>query len=300
MMGALWPTEEHVTHRRRRTKGRSAPAFAVATGLIIFLGLATASCGNGGLPEPVTSQGDFVVKQWQIFLWGAVAVSALIWFLVAYAIITSIRRRRAEDADGPDGDIPPQTQYRTKLEIVYTAIPLVLVIGLFSLAMYGTNILNDSGAKPDLTVNVVGFQWQWQFNYEAQNVTVGGSTNVLPDLYLPVGAVVRFNLKADDVIHSFWVPDFLEKKDLIPGIDTNQITVKVTRAGTYVGRCAEYCGLNHWQMKFNVYAVPQDQFDDWIRKQPKGRPFVKGTFTTEAGVPTTTTTVAPFTTGTTR
>lgn len=235
------------------------------------------------------------MKQWQVFLWGAVGVAALIWFLVAYAIVTSIRRRRAEDRDDPDGDIPPQTQYRTKLEIVYTTIPLLIVVGLFALAMYGTNVLDNSQATPDLTINVVGFQWQWQFNYEEQDVTVGGAAGVMPDLYLPVGATVRFNLRADDVIHSLWVPEFLEKRDLIPGVDTNSIIVKVTKPGSYVGRCAEYCGLNHTEMKFNLYAVPRDQFDEWVRNQPKGRPFVQGSFTTDLGTRSTTTTLTPTT-----
>ena len=249
---------------------------------IVVLGLAATACGANGMKEPATVQADRVVQVWRVFLWGAVAVAALIWVLVFYAIVSSVRRRRAEAGDDP----PKQSQYRTKLEIFYTATPFVLVIALFALALWGNQILQDTSQPTDLKVDVVGFQWQWQFYYEDQDVRTGGSADVLPELVLPVGKTILFHLSADDVIHSFWVPEFLEKKDLIPGVTTNDIEVKVTREGEWTGRCAEYCGLNHWQMKFTVRAVPQAEFDKWVAAQPKGRPYVRAVSYTHLTLPT--------------
>jgi cytochrome c oxidase subunit 2 len=248
---------------------RSSRGLAVGLAAVALV----AGCGRGGLPEPATSQADRVVDVWRVFLWGAVAVAALIWGLVIYAIVSSVRRRHAEGDDPP-----PQSQYRTKLELFYTATPFVLVIGLFGLAFWGVQYLNDTSAPSDIDIDVVGFQWQWQFYYEEPDIRTGGSGDVLPELVLPVGKNILFHLKADDVIHSFWVPEFLEKRDLIPGVTTNNIEVYVTKPGVWTGRCAEYCGLNHWQMKFDVIAVPREQYTAWInqaRLQPQ--PLVMGT-----------------------
>jgi cytochrome c oxidase subunit 2 len=92
---------------------------------------------------------------------------------------------------------------------------------------------------------------------------VNGTQDQRPVLVLPVGRTVRFELEAADVIHSFWVPEFLTKKDLIPGVD-NAIDVDVVEAGEWVGRCAEYCGFDHWRMTFDVRAVPADEYDAWV------------------------------------
>jgi cytochrome c oxidase subunit 2 len=272
-----------------RSRQRSALLAAVP---IVGAAVVATSCGDGGMREPVTSQGERVVDVWRVFLWGAVFVAALIWVLVIYAIVTAILRNRREIGDD---DPPRQSQYRTKFEIVYTAIPFVLVIGLFSLAIWGVTYLNDTSQPADLKVDVIGFQWQWQFFYEEQNVRTGGSADVIPELVLPVGATVLFHMSADDVIHSFWVPEFLEKRDLIPGVTDSDIEVNVTKTGVWTGRCAEFCGLNHWLMKFTVRAVPKADFDAWIAQQPKGQASVQGSLTTAEGNRTTTTTLPPTT-----
>ena len=267
--------------------------WAAAT---VVLAALVAGCANNGLPESATAQGEEVTSLWGIFLWLAVAVAALIWLITAYLVISSMRRRRR---DGDDA-VPRQKQYNTRLEVVYTAIPLVLVGVLFWMTTAVNAELDNVSDAPDLTVEVIGFQWQWQFRYPTQELVPDGPLVVsgspsgpqgYPELVLPVGATVRFELTADDVIHSFWVPEFLEKRDLIPGVDespSNVIEVEVTRAGTWTGRCAEYCGLNHWQMAFTVRAVPADEFADWVRvSQAQSQPMVAGS------VPGTTATTNP-------
>jgi cytochrome c oxidase subunit 2 len=124
---------------------------------------------------------------------------------------------------------------------------------------------------PDLEVEVVGFQWQWQFRYQegdevptAFDVDADSDPSMEPpEMVLPVGSTVHLHLVANDVIHSFWVPEFLEKRDLVPEIE-NTIEVVVTEEGEWTGRCAEFCGLNHWQMYFSVRAVPLEEFRAWV------------------------------------
>jgi cytochrome c oxidase subunit 2 len=158
--------------------------------------------------------------------------------------------------------VPAQREYNVPIEIVYTAIPIVIVAVIFGFNVFTENrVLRQE--DPDLVVEVTGFQWQWQFDYVDENVTITGETNRRPDLVLPVDQRVRFDLRSPDVIHSFWVPEFLQKLDVIPGVD-NRMEVVPTREGSYVGRCAEFCGLDHWRMSFTVRIVSQPEFDDWL------------------------------------
>jgi cytochrome c oxidase subunit II len=110
---------------------------------------------------------------------------------------------------------------------------------------------------------VVGFQWQWQFSYGGTPVVVTGVPGKDPVLVLPTGRTVRLELSSPDVVHSFWVPHFIEKRDLIPRVD-NAIDVRVTQPGQWAGVCSEFCGLDHTKMRFRVQAVPGPQFDSWL------------------------------------
>jgi cytochrome c oxidase subunit 2 len=229
-----------------------------------------------GLPEAVTEQGqDNMVWLWRVFLIGAVAVAGLIWVLV---VISVIRFRRRND------EIPNQRQYNIPLEVGYTVVPLLMVAVLFGLTIYSTNGFTDLSDDPALEVEVEGFQWQWQMRYPEQGVTISGSEQAPAALVLPVGETIRFRLISTDVNHSFWVPEFLEKRDLIPGID-NEIEVTITEPGEWIGRCAEYCGLDHWLMTFDVVAVPADEFDAWMNQaRLEEQPLIMGT--TDVELPT--------------
>lgn len=212
----------------------------------------------------VTDQGGTFADLWPVFLVGAAFIVALIWGLTLWSVV-KYRRRRDSDGD------PDQTQYHVPLEILYTAIPLVIVAVLFVLSVRGEDDVNQLSADPDLVVEVVGFQWQWQFRYIDEDVLVAGIPDRPPTMVVPVGATVRLRLVAHDVIHSFWVPEFLEKRDLIPG-RVNEIDVEVTEPGRWVGRCAEFCGLEHWSMRFAVEAVPPAEFDQWVRAAREADP----------------------------
>ncbi len=186
-------------------------ALAIRAALLLAVTTFLTGCDtNFGFPDPITSQGEKTLELWRIFFVIAIAVVALIWGLVAWSVI---RYRRRSDA------VPRQRQTMLKLEIFYTVVPLVLVGVLFALTLQVNDELTTLKRDPDVRVQVVGFQWQWQFHYPGEGVTTQGTPDHPAELVLPVGRTVQFHLVADDVIHSFWVPEFLEKRDLIPGVD---------------------------------------------------------------------------------
>lgn len=229
------------------TRARLVPAL---TALV----LAGSGCSTFGAPDSVSTQGDEFTSTWRVFVIIALVVVALIWGLVAFMVI---RYRHRSD------EVPDQRQYRVPLEVTYTAVPLVVVAVLFAISVVAEDRITELSADPDLVVEVHGFQWDWQFTYEDEGIQVTGVPDGDAVLRLPVGRTIRFELVADDVIHSFWVPEFLTKRDLIPGVD-NEIDIEITEPGTWTGRCAEYCGLQHTFMTFTVEAVAPDAFDAWV------------------------------------
>jgi cytochrome c oxidase subunit 2 len=238
-----------------RRRGRSFELVTVGA-----VGLLLAGCGTDfGAPHAATEQGTETASLWRIFLVGALAVAALIWILVLWSVLRYRRRR------GDDGEVPPQRQYNNKMEVLYTVVPIVAVAFLFAITVVATEKVTSTSARPDLTIDVHGFQWQWRFDYKGQGITINGVQGSPPELVLPVGETIQFDLISDDVIHSFWVPEFLEKRDLIPG-QKNEVQVKITAPGEWAGRCAEFCGLDHWLMTFTVRAVPRDVFQAWVEQ----------------------------------
>jgi cytochrome c oxidase subunit 2 len=223
-------------------------------GLIAALSLLLAGCGNLGLPDPATQQGDSSRNLWRIFVWTAIAIGAFVYVLIGLVLL---KMRRRDDGE------PSQRQYNVPVEIVYTAVPLVIVGVLFGLSVRTEADVTGTSPDPDLTVHVVGFQWQWQFAYEGTDVVVTGVPGRLPELVLPVGERVRLELQSVDVVHSFWVPNFIEKRDLIPRVQ-NAIDIDITQPGEWPGFCSEFCGLDHTGMRFTVRALPADRFETWL------------------------------------
>jgi cytochrome c oxidase subunit 2 len=256
-----------------RERSRSITTLLPVTAPLALALVALGCSSTMGLPESATTQGDSVVEIWRVFLVLAALVAGLIYVLTCYVIISSLRRRRRANAGeasataskglSADSPIPRQHQYNTRLEIFYTAVPLLLVGFLFVFSFSRGAVLTDTQPKPDLNITVLGYQWGWQFIYPDHNVTLAGDPTAPPTLMLPVGRTVHFTIKSNDVIHSFWVPDFLEKRDMVPGV-VNNVDVNVKAPGEWTGRCAEYCGFNHWMMTFRAQAVPADEFDRWL------------------------------------
>jgi cytochrome c oxidase subunit 2 len=235
---------------RRRTQ---LAALAVAVP-------ALASCSGGfdfGSPQPVSRQGEDFLGLWNGFHWVALFVGLLIWGLVVFSVV---RFRRRND------DLPSQSPYNIPVEILYTVVPLLIVVVLFGFTVVREQRVTALTEEPDVVVDVVGFQWSWEFSYPEEDVTVESDGATFPRLVLPVDSIVRFRLESPDVNHSFWVPRFLVKRDLIPGVD-NEIDVHVVEEGEWIGRCAEYCGLDHYQMNFSVAAVPAAEYQAWIDEQ---------------------------------
>jgi cytochrome c oxidase subunit II len=210
-----------------------------------------------GAPNAASRQGSDIAALWKGFFVAAVMVGAIVLGLIAYVTIRF--RRRNED------HVPNQKGEHIPLEIFYTITPIVIVAVLFGFSVAVQQRVEKTTSTPPLAVNVTGFQWGWKFEYPSQSVTVLGTGEVDPPvLYLPVDQTTQLTLRTTDVNHSFWVPKFLEKRDLIQGVD-NVIDITPTAIGRYDGRCAEYCGLDHWRMDFVVQVVSQADFDKWIK-----------------------------------
>jgi cytochrome c oxidase subunit 2 len=157
----------------------------------------------------------------------------------------------------------PPIHGNTKLEVWWTAIPAVLLVGLCSYAYVILHDIEKAAANATMNVRVVGEQFTWTFHYPGAS---GGKEVMSNELYLPLDTEVKFTVQSKDVIHDFWVPAFREKIDAVPGIDTSY-SVKTTRAGDYAVVCAELCGLGHSAMRQTAHVLPKAEFDSWLDEQ---------------------------------
>jgi cytochrome c oxidase subunit II len=213
-----------------------------------------------GLPEPATEEAEIVESLWEGAWVAAWPVGILVWGLMIVAIILYSRRNRE--------DMPEQVRYNLPIEILYTVAPLIMIFGLFWFTARDQAEILDLSDDQAQTVNVVGFRWSWGFNYKDYDTYEVGTPQEFPTLWLPVDEKVRFELTSPDVIHSFWVPDWLFKMDVIPG-KMNQFQVTPNKEGEFAGKCAELCGVDHSRMLFNVRVVPRAEFEahmDELRK----------------------------------
>lgn len=237
---------------RRRSPVR--PGLVVAVALVVS---ALAGCGTDfGLAEPASEDAQTVSAFWSPVVWVALAVGAIVWALIIWSIV---RYRRRSDA------LPTQVAENIPVEIAYTLLPIVIVIALFGFGTIAQREVTEKVDDPEATVLVEGFQWSWRFTYEGEDVVISGdgAGTEGPELVLPVDHTTRLKLVSVDVNHSFWVPRFLSKRDLIPGVN-NEIDVTPTEIGTHQGRCAEFCGLDHWRMLFRVRIVSDADFQTWL------------------------------------
>ncbi|MEU5547745.1 cytochrome c oxidase subunit II [Streptomyces sp. ISID311] len=244
-----------------------------------------------GMPTPVTDEAPRILSLWQGSWAAALATGVLVWGLIIWSVIFHRRSRTKVE-------VPAQTRYNMPIEALYTIVPFIIIAVLFYFTARDESALLKTSKKPDHVVNVVGFQWSWAFNY-LENVDGNKSTSNInssalsavpdkwkktapagadgvydvgtpgernpqtgnpgPTLWLPKGETVQFVLTSRDVIHSFWVVPFLMKQDVIPG-HTNVFEVTPNKEGTFMGKCAELCGVDHSRMLFNVKVVSPERY----------------------------------------
>lgn len=212
-------------------------------------------------PESASDRADPMFDLWIGGWIAAFAVGFLVWGLIGWCIVRY--RRRSDD------EVPTQTEYHLPLEVLYTIAPLIIVAVFFFHSVQTQDKVQKVIENPDHEVVVVGEKWAWTFNY-VDEPSVGGETvydvgtpDQFSELWLPVDESVTFTLVSPDVIHSFWVPEFLYKLDVIPGRQ-NQFSLTPTREGVFQGRCAELCGVYHSRMLFELHIVSPDEYEQHL------------------------------------
>ncbi|WP_223403710.1 aa3-type cytochrome oxidase subunit II [Occultella gossypii] len=229
-------------------------------------GCSAEQVGRGWMPTVpgMTEHTDDIVALWTGSWIAALIIGVLVWGLLIWCVIV-YRKRKDDDR------LPVQLRYHLPLELLYTFVPIVMVGVLFYYTATLQEEITDTSTEADVHIEVYGRQWSWDFNYQDADVWDSGQpapldlsdmavTEELPTLYLPVDQTVEFTIRSRDVAHSFWVPAFLYKIDMLPGeVNTFQVTPGVE--GEWLGKCAELCGQYHGYMLFNVAVVSQAEFD---------------------------------------
>ncbi len=213
---------------------------------------------------------DLWVNSWiAALIVGLAAWGMMLWCMVAY-------RRRKHDKG-----YPRQMAYNVPMETLFTVVPIIMVLTLWGFTDRVQREVDTPVEDSPLTVEVYGKQWAWDFNYsyegeekhyqgvQAQLDGTEGVEETLPTLYLPVDVPVEFELKSRDVIHSFWIPAFLRKLDMVPG-KSNFMYLTPTEEGTFQGKCAELCGEYHSEMLFNVEVVSEQEFTSQLSQMEDG------------------------------
>ncbi len=314
---------------RRRTR-RAALAVSLGT-----LGLLLSGCSlhtdnkwwnqtmNFGFPNGITPEGIAVREFWTIVVITSLIVGVLVWGLIFWSI--AFHRKRTGDEE-----FPRQTGYNVPLELLYTAVPFVIISVLFYFTVITQNKVLDLRPEEEIgvKVDVTAYQWNWKFGYnkvdvpgvsiedgtnqeatraaedaseysleerkargqdgelaaggpihgklpddksylEYNNIETVGTSEEVPVLVLPTGTRVEFRLASADVVHSFWIPEFIYKLDVMPHPGKNQQMSffqieEIEREGAFVGRCAEMCGTYHAMMNFELRAVSPEDFARYI------------------------------------
>lgn len=229
-----------------------------ASSVVLLGGLAGIAAGC--LPPAATAEGRTVSDLYAVFVGIAAVVAAIVFGLTTYAIL----RYRGSERD----ELPVQTRGSVRLEVVWTVIPILTIVGLFAGTLVVLGRVEARSAQPGADLRVEAFRWGWTFSYPAEGIVVSGSTPDGPEVVVPVGAPVRVTLAAADVNHAFYVPLFLFKRDAIPGRES-VFEFTVEEPGAYGGQCAEFCGIYHAAMPFTIRAVSRAEYEAWLGGQPR-------------------------------
>ncbi len=224
-----------------------------------------------GANRGATKQGQDTFKLYSGMMTTGVVVGGLVTILILW---TLVRYRKRSD------EMPKQFHENIPIEVLYTAIPILIVAVLFVFTVLTENNVDatvpvnatlTSTGKPVVDIRVTAFQWGWRFDYTGLNVGVAGETTAGPggrgpQMVVPAGQTVQITLVSDDVIHGFYVRDFNFSRYALPGV-TNVFDLTVLHTGTYNGQCTQICGLYHSEMLFTVKAVPLPAFSQWISSE---------------------------------
>jgi cytochrome c oxidase subunit II len=261
----------------RRSIGRLAGLGIAGVALLTLLSgcdIGNAFDGFGWPEGGITQQSERMYDLWIGSVIAALAVGFLVWGLIFWCIIRYRKR---------GNELPMQTRFNMPMEFLYTIAPILIVAVLFYYTAIVQTDVDRTTRNPDVTVEVVAFKWNWQFNYrdgitepsegiEAQTVaSTLGTTEIIPVLVLPTDRTIRFEETSRDVIHSFWVPELLFKRDVFPGNVRNVFQVTIDHEGAYVGRCAELCGSYHSMMNFELRAVSPEDYDRFLAAKEDGQ-----------------------------
>jgi cytochrome c oxidase subunit 2 len=275
--------------QEERPRGRRLAKVIGLVGLVAFA--ATGCSGDEvlrfGWPEGVTEQAQDMRVLWTGAVIASLVVGVFTWGLMLWPVVFH-RKKPGSD------ELPRQTQYNHVLEAIYTGLPVIVVVVLFVFTASTENRVLAKTANPDATIDVVAFQWNWDFGYkqskgvqphrpDGSEVRTVGSSREIPLLVVPSGRTVEYKLSSKDVIHSFYVPEMHFKRDVFPYPDKNNqdftFQNKIDRPGSFVGRCAELCGSYHAFMNFEVRALPGDQFDQYLQLRTSTNPDTAAPYT---------------------
>jgi len=224
--------------------GTIASALGIAAGLAIEW-----------FPESASTQAGPIDHLYDVLIWVSVPIFVTVTIIVLFSVVNFRMRPGEENLDGPP------IHGNTRLEVIWTAVPAIILVVLCSYSWIVLNDIEEAQAN-EMRVNVTGQQFAWTFEYPQ----AGGKPIKSNQLYLPKDRPVRFFVKALDVIHDFWVPAFRMKVDAVPGIET-KYRITPNRLGAYPVVCAELCGLGHSVMRATTRVVTPADFDTWIAEQ---------------------------------
>lgn len=259
------------TSPRKRPASEALVAGGVMVLLIAIVGIVLWSPQGSALfpPKAATVQGEEISRLYDIVFAIAVAVFLVVEGLIVWSILRY--RRRPTDVD-----LPPQTHGNNLVEVLWTLIPTVIVLYLFAVSWQTLNNVDytsvANGEKPDVQIRVLASQFQFKFEYldATGNHIATQGTGLGPDggMAVPVGKKIYVTLRSSDVIHAWYVPRFLFKRDVVPGQENHfEFTVDPAEVGqTFHGQCAELCGIGHNAMQFSVIALSQADYDAWLAK----------------------------------
>ncbi len=285
-----WASNRRLGSNRSTRSTRSAKLIGLVT-LVVFAasGCTTDQALHFGWPPAITPQGEKMRQFWMYAGFAALIVGVIVWALIFWTVAFHRKRKNA-----PADELPRQFQDPGKLELVYTVIPFVIIAVLFYFTVTTQNFVLNKIPNPDVEVNVVAFQWNWEFDYkgyhtpDGQDVKTIGSSQEIPLLVLPTEKVIQYDLLSTDVIHSFFVPAFNFKRDVFPDPSKNNqdssFQNTIDQTGPFVGRCAELCGTYHSMMNFEVRALTDDEFNQYMKLRESIDPQTNQPYTASAAL----------------